>query len=56
MSIFKTPTPAYKGQTGAPASRLPAWVYWIKQLFKTPTPQYHKAPTHSARVSDNESR
>lgn len=56
MSLFKTPTPAYRGQTGAPAASQPDWVYWIKQLFKTPTPQYRKDPAHSARVNDEQSR
>ena len=56
MSFFKTPTPGYGGQTGAPAPREPDWLFWLKQLFKTPTPHYRKAPAHTAQVNDKDSR
>ena len=49
MSLFKTKTPAYKGQSGtSKVVREPDWIDWVAQLFKTPTPNYLTGPSSHA--------
>lgn len=58
MSLFKTQTPDYKGQSGN-LPRPSAWYElpdWLMQLFRTATPVYRKAPAHTARTKNDNGR
>lgn len=52
MSLFKTPTPAYRGQGGTRPASEPEWLQWLKQLFKTPTPEYRRAPAPAVKPAE----
>lgn len=49
MSLFKTATPSYRGQSNPTKPQPTHWSDWLRQLLKTPTPQYRKAPTSSGK-------
>jgi hypothetical protein len=55
MSIFKTPTPPYRGQVSSGKTD-PGRSLWeqITSLFRTPTPKYKARPAPVLAKADND--
>ena len=57
MSLFSTPTPAYKNQAAKPdVEPVRGFWDWLRSLTSTPTPVYKTVAAHSTRHAQTASQ